>query len=143
MRLSWLPCSVTLAAQCTIRWLSNTSCYVHIYSFVRAKQVQVLSLLTLGQLEFDVALIFPDITITGSLHPGSQVTAAGVLASLNLPHDGVPQEMKVTEASFSAARAHGSYMADLSVDLGLKAGPVTIEEVCVRIAYTRPRPAVW
>jgi hypothetical protein len=100
------------------------------------QQVQVLSLLTLGQLEFDVALIFPDITITGSLHPGSQVTAAGVLASLNLPHDGVPQEMKVTEASFSAAPAHGSYMADLSVDLGLKAGPVTIEEVCVRIAYT-------
>jgi hypothetical protein len=100
------------------------------------QQVEVLSLLKLGQLEFDVALVFPDITITGSLRQGSQVTAAGVLASLNLPHDGVPQEMKVTEARFSAAPAHGSYMADLGVDLHLQAGPVTIEQVYVRIAYT-------
>lgn len=99
-------------------------------------QLEVVSLLTLGVLQLDVAFQLPDLTISGSLHDGKPVAAAAVFSSLGLPADVLPAGMAVTGAAFAATPAAGFYLAELSMNLNLAAGPLTIDGFCAAIVYT-------
>ena len=102
----------------------------------KLRRVDVLSLLTLGALQLDVAFRYPDGTIAGSLHDGKPLALTAVLASFGLPTADLPAGARVIEAGFSATPAFGSYLADLTVDTDLAAGPLKIERVFASVAHS-------
>lgn len=99
-------------------------------------QLEVVSLVTLGVLRLDVAFQLPDLTISGSLHDGKPVAAAAVFSSLGLPADVLPAGMAIIGAAFAATPAASFYLAELSMNLNLAAGPLTIDGFSATISYT-------
>ncbi|WP_194906417.1 DUF6603 domain-containing protein [Catenulispora rubra] len=98
--------------------------------------VEVLTVLTLGALELDVAFRYPEGSIVGGLRDGKPLALDDVLTSFGLPTADLPTTCQITEAKFSAAPATGTYFADLDVDTNLTAGPLTIERVFFSLSRT-------
>jgi hypothetical protein len=105
------------------------------WSTAALSYLDVLSLITLGALQLDVRLRLPDVLLTGSLHDGAPVTVAALLTSLSLPSAGVPVDLSITEASFSATPLRSMFTADLTIDNVWAIGPLSIEEVSVGVVY--------
>ncbi|MFD0633509.1 hypothetical protein ACFQ9X_20030 [Catenulispora yoronensis] len=100
------------------------------------RRAEVVTELTLGALHLDVAFRYPEGAVVGGLHNGEPLVLAAVLASLDLPDAGLSATTQITEATFSAVPAFGSYSADLTVDTDLPAGPLTIKQVFVGVSRT-------
>jgi hypothetical protein len=97
--------------------------------------LEVVSLISLGALQFDVALRLPNLSITGTLRDGTPVGAAALLASLSLPSAGVPAALSITEALFSAYPSAGVYGAELTLSDVWTIGPVSVAEVSLAVAF--------
>lgn len=100
------------------------------------RDVEVISLLTLGALRLDVAFRYPQGTVAGGLHNGEAVALADVIGSFGLPTAGLPAAARITAADFSATPALGTYLADLAADTDLTAGPLTITNVFFGVERT-------
>ncbi|QIQ06059.1 DUF6603 domain-containing protein [Streptomyces liangshanensis] len=98
--------------------------------------VEVVTELTLGALRFDVAVRLPDLTVRGFLHPGDPLPITAVLESFDLPSDGIPADLAVTEASFSAQPSVSAYAAALGLSGVWSAGPLAIRSLGASVAYS-------
>ncbi|NUR59776.1 MAG: hypothetical protein HOV87_14065 [Catenulispora sp.] len=105
------------------------------------RRAEVVTELVLGELRLDVAVRYPEGAVVGGLHNGEPLELAAVLASFGLPEAGLPAATRITQADFSAVPAFGFYSADLTVDTGLTAGPLSIDEVFVSVSRN-PRDGV-
>lgn len=112
-----------------------------VLSFEPAKaQVQSLliaSELTIVGLTLNLALILPDLTLTGNLHDNKPVKVVDMLTSAGLSAASVPQSLTIAEASFSAAPKDGKYTVNVEVDGIWTEGPVTLETIKASVDYAK------
>lgn len=97
--------------------------------------LEIQSLLTVGALKLDVLLRLPEIEVSGGLHAGEAVKVKDMLASYQLPTDGVPDDLSINAVDFQARPKAGFYSVGVTVDNIWKIGPVNFEEVSALVSY--------
>lgn len=96
----------------------------------------IKSLLSIGILQFDVVVVFPDISINGSLHNPAGVKVSDMLASMSLPTDAVPAALTIDTADFTADLKNSYYSTSIVVDNVWAVGPISLQQIGLSIYYS-------
>ncbi|MFD1546276.1 DUF6603 domain-containing protein [Nonomuraea guangzhouensis] len=96
--------------------------------------LHVDSLLSIAGLEFDVVAQFPAFEVHGSYEGSAALTE--VLREFDLPTEGIPKELTISAARFSAQPADGSYLVGFVVDGVWRLGPMELTELGVTVSYS-------
>lgn len=97
---------------------------------------EVFSRLTVAAIPLDLVLTLPELTVSGTLHPGTPVRISDVLGALHLPTGDLPLDAEIGLVILSAQPSTSSYALELHVDDVAQAGPFSVEQVSLLVSYS-------